>query len=106
MSDATPSDAGLASGLANTTPQIGGAVGLAVLATLATDRTEALLGDGEGALAALNGGYHLAYFVGAGLVLAAIVVALTVLRPPSAAAMAHGHAPEGELAAEPALDRA
>ena len=81
MSGATPSDAGLASGLVNTTVQVGGALGLAVLATLATTRTEALRAAGDPALAALNGGFHLAYLIGAALVLAAIVVAVVVLRP-------------------------
>lgn len=102
MSGATPSDAGLASGLVNTTPQIGGAVGLAVLATLAADRTETLSGRGEPALAALNGGFHLAYLVGAALVLLAIVVVLTVLQPAAHPATAPGHAPEGVAEAEPA----
>ena len=80
MSGTTEGDSGLASGLVNTSVQVGGAIGLATLATFATKRTERLLADGEPAAEALNSGYHLAYLIGAGLVLVAIAVAFTTLR--------------------------
>jgi EmrB/QacA subfamily drug resistance transporter len=86
MSGATPQDSGLASGLVNTSVQVGGAIGLAVLATLAAEHTDGLLADGQPAATALNAGFHLAYLIGAGLVAVAAVVALTVLRPRGAAA--------------------
>lgn len=81
MSGAREQDAGLVSGLYNTTQQLGSAAGAAVLTTLSAARTATLLGRGESSANALMGGYHLAFAVGVGLLAAAIVVALTVLRP-------------------------
>jgi len=105
MSGVAPTDMGLASGLANTSPQVGGAVGLAVLATVASNRTETLLSNGDPALAALNGGFHTAYLVGAALVVVAMAVALTMLRPAAHPATGHAEAPEREHArdGEPAV---
>src|SRR5204863_485682 len=80
MSGATEDDSGLASGLVNTTQQIGPAFGLAVLATLAAARTASMLSHGQGEPVALVGGYRLAFGVGAALVVAALAVATLVLK--------------------------
>jgi EmrB/QacA subfamily drug resistance transporter len=81
MSDATPADAGVVSGLFNTTQQVGAAIGVALLSTLAAGRSGQLSQAGLTTAAALTGGYRLAFAVGAGLAAAAFGVAATVLRP-------------------------
>ncbi|MFD7260070.1 MFS transporter [Streptomyces sp. NPDC059874] len=80
MSGADERDAGLASGLFNTTAQIGMALGVAVLSTLAASRTESLTLSGSSPAKALTGGYHLAFGIGAALLLTAIVLTATLLR--------------------------
>jgi hypothetical protein len=105
MSGATQSDSGLASGLVNTSLQVGGALGLAVLATLSTTRSDNLIASGEPTASALTSGYQLAFVIAAGLVVAAVAVALTVLQP-------EGQAQEEQVAdqelgtAEPAYSEA
>ena len=87
MADVPPSDAGLASGLLTTTGQVGGAFGLAVLATVAGGRTLDLIRSGVDGTGALAGGYHFAWLVGACLVVLTLATAAWLLRSRPAAEM-------------------
>jgi MFS family permease len=86
MSDVEPSESGLASGVVNTSFMMGGALGLAVLASLAASRTDSLRSSGDGAVASLNGGYHLAFLVGAAFAVAAAAIGGVFLRTKTASA--------------------
>jgi EmrB/QacA subfamily drug resistance transporter len=99
MGGVEPKDAGLASGVVNTAFMMGGALGLAVLASLADRRTSSLLDSGRDSVAATNGGYHVAFLVGAIFVLASAAVAAVLLpgRAPS-----HAMEPHAEPASETA----
>ena len=101
MGDVEPSEAGLASGVVNTSFMMGGALGLAVLASLAASRTDSLLASGEDELEALNGGYHVAFLVGAVFAAAAEIAGL-LLRPRAQQGRVAAHA---EVATELRLVR-
>jgi EmrB/QacA subfamily drug resistance transporter len=106
MDDAGPDDAGLASGIVNTSFMMGGALGLAILASVAASRTSHLVAAGRGATAALASGYGLAFIIGAGFALVAALLGAALLRVDARARLdAHAvaaHGLEGQLAqAEP-----
>jgi EmrB/QacA subfamily drug resistance transporter len=94
MGDVAPTEAGLASGIVNTAFMMGGALGLAVLASLAASRTDSLLASGDGPLVALTGGYHAAFLVGAIFAAAGVLGAL-LLRPVAPPAHELEEAPAG-----------
>jgi predicted MFS family arabinose efflux permease len=98
MAGVAPSDAGLASGLVNTTAQVGGAIGLAVLSTVSTERAASLRTGGHAALDALTGGYHAAFWIAVALIGAALVTALVALRPVREPALAPVEVPVGAAA--------
>ena len=104
MSDVKPTEAGLASGVVNTSFMMGGALGLAVLASLAASRTDTLAADGVGGLEALTGGYHLAFLAGAIFALAAAAVGGLLLR--QGAYAAEHEPPEHEPTRSPATEAA
>jgi EmrB/QacA subfamily drug resistance transporter len=81
MADVPAADAGLGSGITNVSQQISGALGLAVLTTLAANHTKALLSAHHGLASSLIGGYHLAFLTGAAAIATGIALALALLRP-------------------------
>jgi hypothetical protein len=105
MSDVEPQDSGLASGITNTAFMMGGALGLAVLASAAAARTHHLAAGGAGTAAALTGGYHLAFVIGALFAVCGAGVGAAFLRniAAPAGAVADDHGLELDLASTPRL---
>jgi EmrB/QacA subfamily drug resistance transporter len=94
MSDVEPTEAGLASGVVNTSFMMGGALGLAVLASVAAARTDTLEAAGESTAAALTGGYHVAFFVGALFAFGAAALGGLLLRQGAYAGAHEGGEPQ------------
>ena len=101
MSDVSPEESGLASGVVNTAFMMGGALGLAVLASIAAHRTTNLVADGDDRLSALVGGYHVAFIAGGIFAIAAATIGASLLRVTSLAGAGHGE--EAPPTAEPAV---
>jgi len=102
MSDVDPTESGLASGIVNTSFMMGGALGLAILVSLAAARTSSLREGGDGLLVALTGGYHTAFLVGAAFAIAAAGLGAGLLR--SGMPAAEQVAAEGNGVPEPAAE--
>jgi MFS family permease len=92
MGDVEPSESGLASGIVNTSFMMGGALGLAVLASVAASRTSHLIASGQGQIAALNAGYHTAFLIGALFAIVAAAMAAVLLQTKAAAVPDHAPA--------------
>ena len=92
MSEVPRADAGLASGIVNVSQQVAGALGVAVLGTISTDRTRSLIASHHALPQALTSGYHLAFLVAAGWVAAGVLAAVVLVRPKRAAVSAGGGA--------------
>jgi len=103
ISDVDQSEVGLASGAVNTSFMLGGALGLAILASLAASRTGGLLGSGAGTAIALNGGYHIAFLVGAAFAAAGALLGAALLRTGAPTAAHDTAEPAARPSATPAV---
>ncbi|MEY6569132.1 hypothetical protein AB8B12_30250 [Streptomyces sp. PGLac3x] len=81
MAAVSPTESGIASGLFNTTQQLGGAIGLTVLSSFAGARTDSLVAAGQSEVRSLAGGHQVAFLAAAGFALAALLVGATLLKP-------------------------
>ena len=104
MADVPAADAGLGSGITNVSQQISGALGLAVLSTLADNHTKGLLADHHGLTSSLIGGYHLAFIIGAATIAAGIGLAFALLRPSATSGAGAGRRPDGQRPRHPTSD--